>query len=98
MQIPNAVIFSVLRIIKQGNPGDTYYEAYKSHLAKRGESFYDLYHYFFSPGMTSCSQQHGPSRIFSQLHLKRFTPPIFLFPFVHCSFHPAHCLLAHPLR
>jgi predicted O-methyltransferase YrrM len=45
MKIPNAVIFSVLRIIKQGNPGDTYYEAYKQHLEKRGDTFFDLYHF-----------------------------------------------------
>ena len=45
LKIPNEVIFSILRIIKQGNPGDTYYEAYKSHLEKRGDTFFDLYHF-----------------------------------------------------
>lgn len=43
--IPNEVIFTILRIIKKGNPGDQYYEAYSGHLAKRGETFFDLYHF-----------------------------------------------------
>jgi SAM-dependent methyltransferase len=45
MRIPNEVIFAILRIIKRGNPGDLYYEAYKGHLGKRGETFYDIYHF-----------------------------------------------------
>ena len=45
IRIPNAIIFSILRIIKQANPGDTYYDAYLGHLAKRGDSFRDTYHY-----------------------------------------------------
>jgi len=58
LKIPNEVIFSILRIIKQGNPGDTYYEAYRSHLEKRGESFFDLYHFCWSWGI-----EHKPKHI-----------------------------------
>lgn len=43
--IPNEVIFSILRIIKKSNPGDQYYEAYLGHLAKRKETFRDIYHF-----------------------------------------------------
>lgn len=45
IKIPNEVIFAILRIIKKGNAGDLYYEAYQGHLAKRGETFFDLYHF-----------------------------------------------------
>ena len=48
MKINNEVIFAILRTIKNGNPGDLYYEAYMGHLAKRGESFFDLYHFNWS--------------------------------------------------
>ena len=44
-RIPNEVIFSTLRILKQANPGDLYYEAYLGHLAKRKETFFDIYHF-----------------------------------------------------
>lgn len=44
-KIPNEVIFSVLRTLKKFNPGDSYYENYLSHLNKRGDSFYDIYHF-----------------------------------------------------
>ena len=43
-KIPNEVIFAVLRTLKKANPGDLYYEAYRGHLAKRGETFFDIYH------------------------------------------------------
>ena len=58
IHIPNEVIFSVLRIIKQGNPGDQYYEAYKGHLDKRGETFFDLYHFNWA-----WSIEHKPKHI-----------------------------------
>lgn len=45
IKIPNEVIFAILRVIKKGNPGDLYYEAYQGHLAKRKETFFDLYHF-----------------------------------------------------
>ena len=48
IKIPNEVIFAILRIIKRGNPGDLYYEAYQGHLAKRKETFFDLYHFNWS--------------------------------------------------
>jgi predicted O-methyltransferase YrrM len=43
-KIQNEVIFSVMRILKRINPGDTYYESYLGHLAKRKETFFDIYH------------------------------------------------------
>lgn len=57
-KIPNEVIFSVLRTLKQINLGDTYYEAYLGHLAKRGESFFDIYHFAWSWVI-----EHKPKRI-----------------------------------
>jgi predicted O-methyltransferase YrrM len=45
--IPNEVIFSVLRTLKRSNPGDLYYESYLTHLAKRGKSFLDTYHFMW---------------------------------------------------
>lgn len=42
-KIMQSVIFNTMRILKQVNPGDLYYEAYKGHLAKDGDAFYDLY-------------------------------------------------------
>ena len=44
-KISNEVIFSILRTLKKFNPGDSYYENYLSHLNKRGDSFYDIYHF-----------------------------------------------------
>lgn len=48
VSIPNEVIFSILRILKRINPGDLYYEAYLGHLAKRKETFFDIYHFAWS--------------------------------------------------
>jgi predicted O-methyltransferase YrrM len=48
IKIPNEVIFSVLRTLKGINPGDAYYEAYLGHLAKRKETFFDIYHFSWS--------------------------------------------------
>lgn len=42
-KIQQAAIFNTLRILKQVNPGDCYYEAYLGHLKKSGEDFYDQY-------------------------------------------------------
>jgi len=42
-KLMHAVIFNTMRILKRLNPGDMYYEAYLGHLAKSGDSFYDLY-------------------------------------------------------
>jgi predicted O-methyltransferase YrrM len=56
--IPNEVIFSVLRVLKKANPGDLYYEAYLGHLAKRKETFFDLYHFAWSWAI-----EHKPKRI-----------------------------------
>lgn len=43
-QIPNEVIFSVMRVLKKVNPGDLYYENYLWHYQKNGEKFFDIYH------------------------------------------------------
>jgi len=43
--IPNEIIFNTLRILKKHNVGDLYYEAYLGHLAKRKETFFDVYHF-----------------------------------------------------
>lgn len=40
----NAAVFSLMRILKKVNPGDTYYENYLGHYAKRKDSFVDVYH------------------------------------------------------
>lgn len=37
-------IFNNLRILKGFNPGDTYFEEYKKHLAREGDDFFDHYH------------------------------------------------------
>jgi len=58
LKIPNEVIFSVLRILKKVNPGDLYYEAYLGHLAKRQESFFDIYHLAWAWAI-----EHKPKRI-----------------------------------
>lgn len=58
IKIPNEVIFAVLRIIKQANPGDQYFEAYQGHLAKRKENFFDLYHFNWSWAI-----EHRPASI-----------------------------------
>ena len=58
IKIPNEVIFAILRVIKKGNPGDQYYEAYLGHLAKRGETFFDLYHFNWAYAI-----EHKPKRI-----------------------------------
>ena len=42
--VANAAVFNILRILKARNPGDTYYEAYLGHLAKRPDTFVDYYH------------------------------------------------------
>lgn len=42
-KLMQAVIFNTMRILKRLNPGDMYYEAYKGHLEKDGDNFYDLY-------------------------------------------------------
>jgi len=58
LKIPNEVIFSVLRTLKQLNPGDTYYENYLWHLDKRGETFFDTYHFAWAWAI-----EHKPKRI-----------------------------------
>ena len=58
IKIPNEVIFTILRIIKKNNKGDQYLEAYQGHLAKRGETFFDLYHFNWAWGI-----EHKPKRI-----------------------------------
>lgn len=57
-KIPNAVIFNTLRILKKHNPGDLYYEAYLGHLAKRKETFFDIYHFSWAWAI-----EHKPKRI-----------------------------------
>lgn len=47
VRIPNEVIINVLRILKPHNPGDPYLENYLGHIRKRGDSFYDLYHFIW---------------------------------------------------
>jgi predicted O-methyltransferase YrrM len=42
-KIQQAAIFNTLRILKQVNPGDAYYEAYLGHLQTSGPELYDLY-------------------------------------------------------
>jgi predicted O-methyltransferase YrrM len=44
-KIPQAVIFRVLQQIKTLNPEDTYFDNYLWHYEKRGEDFYDTYHF-----------------------------------------------------
>ena len=56
--IPNEVIFSVLRTLKGANPGDLYYDAYLGHLAKRKETFFDIYHFAWAWAI-----EHKPKRI-----------------------------------
>jgi len=46
----NAAIFNTLRILKQLNKGDTYYESYLSHFAKYGSLFVDSYHVMWGIG------------------------------------------------
>ena len=58
IRIPNEVIFNIIRIIKNSNPGDLYYEAYQGHLARRREAFFDLYHFNWSWAI-----EHKPRRI-----------------------------------
>lgn len=58
LKIPNEVIFSILRTLKGVNPGDLYYEAYLGHLAKRKETFFDIYHFAWSWVI-----EHHPKRI-----------------------------------
>lgn len=58
LRIPNEVIFSVLRTLKQVNPGDTYYENYMWHYNKRKESFFDIYHFAWAWAI-----EHKPKRI-----------------------------------
>ena len=58
ISIPNEVIFTILRIIKKHNKGDQYLEAYLGHLAKRGETFFDLYHFNWAWAI-----EHKPRRI-----------------------------------
>ncbi len=57
-KIQNEVIFSVLRTLKQVNPGDTYYENYLWHYNKRKESFFDIYHFAWAWAI-----EHKPKRI-----------------------------------
>ena len=58
LKIPNEVIFSVLRMLKRANPGDTYYENYMWHYNKRGETFFDIYHFAWAWAI-----EHKPRRI-----------------------------------
>lgn len=43
--ITNDLILKVLLTLKPHNPGDPYLENYKWHIEKRGDSFYDIYHF-----------------------------------------------------
>lgn len=45
VHIPNEVVFSVLRTLKNANKGDTYYENYLWHYNKRKDTFFDIYHF-----------------------------------------------------
>jgi predicted O-methyltransferase YrrM len=56
--ISNEVIFNTLRILKKVNQGDLYYENYLGHLQKRGETFYDIYHFAWEWVI-----KHHPKRI-----------------------------------
>lgn len=59
IKIPNETIFAILRILKKFNPGDTYYENYLWHLKKRGDKFFDIYHFAWSWVI-----EHHPANIF----------------------------------
>ncbi len=43
-QLLTAYIFNNLRILKQKNPGDTYYDEYLKHSEREGIDFFDQYH------------------------------------------------------
>ena len=47
VRIPNEVIINTLRILKQHNPEDMYLENYMGHIRKRGDDFYDIYHFIW---------------------------------------------------
>lgn len=49
-KVVNAAVFNTLRILKQKNKGDSYYENYKWHYQKRGEEFMDYYHLLWQMG------------------------------------------------
>jgi SAM-dependent methyltransferase len=48
--VTNAAVFNTLRILKGKNPGDTYYEEYLKHLARRPDNFFDYYHLLWKIG------------------------------------------------
>ena len=52
-----ATIFNVLRILKNINPGDSYYEAYLAHLKRNGESLYDIYMLLWEIGSTKAPRR-----------------------------------------
>ena len=58
LNIPNEIIFTVLRVLKHANPGDTYYENYMWHYNKRKETFFDIYHFSWAWAI-----EHKPKRI-----------------------------------
>ena len=48
--VANAAIFNTLRILKQLNAGDSYYENYMFHWDKQGHKFFDYYHLLWAMG------------------------------------------------
>ena len=54
----NENILLVLRHLKEHNPGDPYLENYQGHIAKRGDNFYDIYHFIWE-----WFGEHAPKRI-----------------------------------
>ena len=58
-KIPNEIIFTVLRTLKQLNPGDLYYENYLGHYEKNKNKFFDIYHFAWAWAI-----QKKPKRIF----------------------------------
>jgi len=54
----NEDILLVLRHLKEHNPGDPYLENYQGHIAKRGDKFYDIYHFIWE-----WFGEHAPKRI-----------------------------------
>jgi len=48
--VTNSAVFALLRILKQLNPGDTYYDNYMWHYKKRRNSFVDYYHLLWNMG------------------------------------------------
>lgn len=57
-EISMATIFNTMRILKKVNQGDQYLEAYKGHLHRSGEDFYDIYML-----MWDIAQKYAPKRI-----------------------------------